>query len=115
MSRDDAYLLDMLVAAKDVRRFCAGVSWDDFRPNEILQHAVARLIQLIGEAARCVSEERRMLHPGIPWRDITGMRHHLVHHYFHVRLERVWDVVVNDIEVLIERLEPLVPPDSSGE
>jgi uncharacterized protein with HEPN domain len=111
MWRDDAYILDMLLAARKIQRYCRDVTWDEFERQEVLQDAILRLIQIIGEAAWKLSAEYREIHPDIPWQEIIGMRHRLVHEYFHIDLERVWDVVQKDIPGLISLLEPLVPQD----
>lgn len=112
MWRDDAYVLDMLLAARKILRYCSGLGWDEFVRQEMLQDAVFRLIQIIGEAAWKLSTEYRESHLDISWKEIIGMRHRLVHEYFHVDLERVWDVIQNDIPDLITQLEPLVPKDT---
>ncbi|MBI3946666.1 MAG: DUF86 domain-containing protein [Armatimonadetes bacterium] len=111
MRRDDSYLLDMLVGARTVARYTAGVTWEEFEQNAILQDAVVRQVPIIGEAARALSPECRAAHPEIPWSDIIAMRHRLVHHYFAIRAPLAWDVVEQDIPALIEQLTPLVPPE----
>ncbi len=111
MWRDDAYLLDMLLAARRVRQYTQGVTWERFQNDDLLQNAVMRLIQIIGEAARRVSPECQKAHPEIPWQQIVGMRHRLVHDYFHIDPERVWEVIEEDLPALIPLLEPLIPPD----
>jgi uncharacterized protein with HEPN domain len=111
MLRDEAWLLDMLVAARKVRQFVEGIPWQSFRDDEVLQNAVMHQIQIIGEAARNVSEPTRAAHAQIPWPQIVGMRNRLVHNYFRILPERVWEVVTRDIDPLIVALEPLVPPD----
>ena len=110
MWRDEAYLLDMLLAAREIRDHAAGVTWQRFSEDRILQNALMHLVQIIGEAARKVSPEFRENHPEIPWTEVIGMRHRLVHEYFRIIPEKVWDVVQQDIAPLIEALEPLVPP-----
>ena len=70
-----------------------------------------RLIQIIGEAARKISPAYKESHPQIPWTQIIGMRNRLVHEYFRVETEIVWEVVERDIPALIPLLEPLVPPE----
>lgn len=70
-----------------------------------------RRAQIIGEAARKVSPEFRGAHPEIPWDAIIGFRHRLVHEYFRIIPEKVWEVVEGGIPELIQLLEPLVPPD----
>ncbi len=114
MWRDDACLLDMLLAARKVRQFTASVDENRFRADEVLQNAVLRLIQIIGEAARSISPEFKQLHPAIPWREIVGMRHLLVHEYFRIIPEKVWEVVERDLPNLIPMIEQLVPPDGGA-
>jgi uncharacterized protein with HEPN domain len=112
MWRDDAYLLDILLAARRALEYTAGKTADDFARDDILQNAVMRLITVIGEAAGKVSPELRDAHPEIPWRDMIGMRHRLVHDYFRVDVNSVWDTVQQDLRPLIAAVEPLVPPDT---
>ncbi len=112
MWRDEAYLLDILLAARKIRAFTAEVDESGFQTNEVLQHAVLRLIQIIGEAARKISTDFRQSHPDIPWKEIVGMRHVLVHEYFRIIPEKVWEVVDRDIPDLLVKIEPLVPPEN---
>jgi uncharacterized protein with HEPN domain len=76
-------------------------------------YALIKLIEIIGEAARAVSETTKAAHPEIPWVPIVDMRNHLIHRYFRIDLPRVWDVVQNHIAPLIAQLEPLIPPEQS--
>jgi len=115
MWRDDAYLLDMLLATRKVRDFTQNVTEEQFRSDELTQNAVMRQIQIIGEAARKVSLQYQQEHPEVPWQGIIGMRNRLVHEYFRIIPERVWDVAEQDIPELIRLIEPLVPPDKSLE
>ncbi len=109
MWRDEAYLLDILLAARKIGVFTRGYDAEKFAADEVMQHAVMRLIQIIGEAARKVSPEFQEAHPEIPWTQIIGMRNRLVHEYFRVVTEIVWEVVARDLPALIPLLEPLVP------
>ena len=113
MWRDDAYMLDMLLAARKVQSFTQNVSWEQFRHDDLLENAVMHQIQVIGEAATKVSREYRDSHPGIPWQAIIAMRNRLVHEYFDIIPERVWEVVQNSIPQMIRIIEPLVPPDEA--
>jgi uncharacterized protein with HEPN domain len=90
---DKTYFFDMLQASRKILLFTDQMNREDFNNNELVQHAVIRLIQIIGEAARLVSDESKSLHPEIPWRQISGMRNHVVHRYFNVDLEMVWQVI----------------------
>ena len=111
--RDPTYLWDMLDAARTVREFAAEVSPEDFLNDRKLQLAVERAIQIIGEAARHVAPQERQRHPEIPWREIIGMRHKVVHDYMGVDYDIVWDVVTVDLPQHIAALERIVPPDQA--
>lgn len=65
---------------------------------------------MIGEAAGRVSRDFTAAHPEIPWADIVGMRHKVVHDYLSVDEDIVWQVVIVDLPKLVDQLEPLVPP-----
>ena len=113
MWRDDAYVLDMLLAARKALEFTAGVDRERFERDDLIQNAVMRQIQSIGEAARNVSGEYQGNHSEVPRRDIVGMRNRLVHEYFRILPGRVWDVVEKHIPELVRLLKPLVPPEDS--
>ncbi len=108
MSRDETYLLDMLLAARKIRHYAARNSKANFESDELMQMGIIHLIQIVGEAARGVSSDFRDLHPEIPWQDVVGMRHRLVHDYLNVDMDRVWKTVEEDIPGLIGQLEVLV-------
>jgi len=111
MWRDEAYLLDMLIAAREAQDFSKGLTWEEFQRSSLHQHAIAKALENIGEAARKVSDEMKAAHPEIPWRDIIALRHRIAHDYFHLDLVRIWQIVQEDVPVLIQLLEPLVPPE----
>lgn len=111
MWRDDAYILDMFLAARKTQKFVSDISKDKFFSDELTQNAVMHQIQIIGEAANKVSIEYRKEHPQIPWQQIVALRNRLVHEYFNIIPERVWDVIEQDIPELLRIIEPLVPPD----
>ena len=114
MRKDKTYFLDMLIAARKVEKFAAGLTQEAFRRSELHQSAVIRELQMIGEAARLVSDEGKAAHPEITWAKIAGMRNRLVHEYFRVSLEIVWQTVQEDIVPLIAQLKPLVPPEDEA-
>ena len=112
MWRDDALLLDILLAARKLVKFTAGVTWEGFLQNEVLQHAVMVPIEIIGKAARLISPEVKSAHPEVPWQQLTSMRNRLIHEYFRVNLMDVWRTIQEDIPDLTRLIEPLVPKDS---
>lgn len=111
MERDEAYLLDILIAARKALRFVEGMTWEGFQQSELHQNAVMRPLEIIGEAARLVSQQTRQAHPEIPWEQMIGVRNRLIHEYFRVNLKTVWETVQNDLPRLIALIEPLVPPE----
>lgn len=90
MSKDNAYLADILRSAQAIRRFLQGVSREAFLSNEEKYEAVNRKFEIIGEAARHLSPEARQQFPNVPWRSITAMRNLLIHDYDDVDLNVVW-------------------------
>jgi uncharacterized protein with HEPN domain len=110
MSRDQALLLDVLIAARKIRRYMLGISRGEFEANDMLQDAIMRQVQIIGEAAGHISPVMREEHPELPWNEMIGMRHRLVHDYNKIDMGRVWEAARESVPELIAALEPLVPP-----
>ncbi len=99
--RDLVKCEDMRLHAERARQFLDSRSLDEFLGDEMAQAAVVRCIEVIGEAARLVSEDTRRRAPEIPWSLITGMRHVLAHEYGTVDLERVYGVVTEQVPRLL--------------
>jgi uncharacterized protein with HEPN domain len=110
--RDAALLLDMLFAAPDAQAFVEGLDETGFLASPLHQNATIRSLEVIGEAAGKVSVATRTAHPEIPWREITGMRHRLIHGYAEVRLDLVWLELGDHLGPLIAALEELLPGQS---
>ena len=110
MWRDDPLLLDMLLAAGHARDHVGGLSRDQFLASKLHQDAVIRELEVLGEAAARVTEEIRAECPEIPWPQIVGLRNRLIHEYFRVRLDAVWEVVTTELPPLIEQLMAITPP-----
>jgi uncharacterized protein with HEPN domain len=91
--RDAALLLDIMLAAEDALSFVAGLDERAFLASGLHQSAVIRKLEVMGEAAGKVSNAFCAAHPEIPWKQMTGLRHRLIHDYGDVRLDIVWRVV----------------------
>jgi uncharacterized protein with HEPN domain len=105
---DSLYLAHMLETARKAAGKVSGMDFQRFLADENLQLACVHLVQVIGEAASRVSAETRARHPGVPWRQVVGMRHRVVHDYLDVDLEIVWQVVSRDLAPVIAQLEHIV-------
>lgn len=106
--RDLVYAGHMLDMAKKANAKTVNLSRESFDADENLRLAITYLIQIVGEAASRVSREFAERHPAVPWADITGMRHKVVHDYLGVDEDIVWQVATADLPKLVAVLEPLV-------
>lgn len=111
MRKDDlVYAGHMLDMARKASEKVKGKTRADFDQDENLRMALTHLIQVIGEAARRVSQTFQQAHPQIPWRQVVGMRNRVVHDYLHVDFDIVWDVASVHLPALAVELEKVVPP-----
>ena len=108
---DELYLGHMLDMARAARSLLEGVTREAFAKDLRTQLALVRAITIVGEAARRVTNEFTARHPEIPWRQIIGMRHKLVHDYFETDLDVVWTAATVYIPQLISLLEKITPPE----
>ncbi len=109
--RDSALLLDIVLAAEDASGFVADLDERAFLASALHQSAVIRQLAIIGEAAGKVSQTFCAAHPEIPWPQMAGMRHRLIHDYGDVRLDIVWRVTKDMLPGLIRRI---ATADSAG-
>jgi uncharacterized protein with HEPN domain len=93
MKRDRAYLKHILDAILNVEKFIEGINKETFLGNVEKQYAVLRGLEIIGETVKNLSEELKEKHPNIPWKEIAGMRDKLIHQYFGVNLDLVWETI----------------------
>ena len=106
--RDDRLrLLDMAEAIRNIEKYSSRGKQNFFR-DELVQVWVVHHLQILGEAARGVSEESQRRYLQIPWGKIIGFRNILVHHYFAVNPEEIWAVVQSDISPLKQDLESIL-------
>jgi uncharacterized protein with HEPN domain len=97
---ETVYLQHILDAIAKVETYLQDVDEETFDENSLLQDGVIRQIEIVGEATRHLSAEFRSRYPQVPWADIAGMRHKLIHDYFGVDIGKVWLTAVDDLPVL---------------
>ncbi len=105
---DAARVRHILDAAREALAFVEGRSRAHLDADHMLSLALVRLLEIIGEAARGVSEALRQAHPQVGWSKMAGMRDRLIHGYFNVNLDIVWETVTQDLPVLISKVEKLI-------
>jgi uncharacterized protein with HEPN domain len=99
----------MLDAAREALLFSSGKSRADLNSDRMLVLSLVKDIEIVGEAAGKVSQETKNMSEKIPWQDIIDMRNHLIHAYFDVDLDIVWDTILKDLPPLVEALEEIIP------
>jgi uncharacterized protein with HEPN domain len=103
--RQDAQLArDIIEAIGRIGRYTSGLTYEKFLDDTMVQDAVVRNLEIIGEAAKGVSADFRKKHKIIKWQDIAGMRDRLIHHYSGVNWEIVWDVIQTKLPELRSQL-----------
>ena len=109
MSRyPEDYLRHILQETTFILETSQGLSEDNFYQDEVLRRAYVRSLEIIGEATKNLPDDFRKQHSQLPWRRMAGMRDKLIHEYFGVDYEVVWDVVVNQIPDLHHKVEFLL-------
>lgn len=95
--RDRGRLEHILEQLNNIEEFVSGKTLNDFQNDKILQYAIVKCIEIIGEAAYMLSVEFKDKHPQVQWEQIVRMRHVLVHGYYHISLPLVWSVIQDDL------------------
>lgn len=106
-------LRHMFDAAQKLTEFTKACNRKDFEKDEKLTLAVVRLLEILGEAAKYISDEYRQKHTVIPWRQIAGTRDRLIHGYFDIDFDIIWKIVSEDIPLLVTNLQKILPPKPS--
>jgi len=115
MQKPDAVRLrHMLEAARDAVSFARGRTRQELDQDRMFAFALVRCIEVIGEAAARVSSETKAGYASIPWAHVIGMRNWLIHAYFDISLDRLWDTITDDLPPLIAELEKLPLQDAEG-
>jgi uncharacterized protein with HEPN domain len=107
------YVKHILDEAKYITKNSKDLKFDKFRNDETLTRAFVRSIEIIGEASKKVSSEFKSRHTKIDWRSMTAMRDKLIHDYFGIDYEIVWDVIINEIPGLLIEINNIIDNEES--
>jgi uncharacterized protein with HEPN domain len=102
--KDHIRIQHMIDAAERIVAFTDEISKDQFLKDEKLNLAVVRLFEILGEAANNISDDLREKYHDVPWSEIAGVRNRLIHGYFDVDLNIVWQIIQQDVPPLLSRL-----------
>ena len=111
---DELRLRHMLDHAREATSFAQRTTKDDLERDRLLNLALVRLIEIVGEAASRVTAQTRATHSQIPWNQITGMRNRLIHGYDFVDHEILWQTLTDDLPVLVAELERILGAEDEG-
>lgn len=107
MKNNSVFLKHILHEINNIEKFIENKTLNDLTKDEMLQHAVSRSFEIIGEASKNLSEDFKIRHIEIPWSKATGFRNRLIHEYFGIDFEEVWKTIKEDLPVLKEQVEKI--------
>jgi len=96
---------DIKEAIKRIMSYTVNMEYADFLQDYKTQDAVVRNIEILGEAVKLLSDKKKRSYPHVPWKDIAGTRDKLIHDYFGVNIDIVWDIAKNEIPFLSKQLD----------
>lgn len=109
MSREPRFLLDdILESIEAIEEFSEGMSEYDLKSSRLKQSAITREFEIIGEAVKNLPSQFKEDNPDVPWKEIAGMRDVIIHNYFRVDIDSIWNAIKKDIPVLKEQISQLM-------
>lgn len=102
------FIVDIAHCSRKAQEFIKGISVEDFCKDEKTLFAVMKAIEIIGEASKMIPSEIKYKHPEIPWKEMAGMRDKIVHQYFGINPDILFDVVENHLPILDKSMINLI-------
>ncbi|MBW4528294.1 MAG: DUF86 domain-containing protein [Phormidium tanganyikae FI6-MK23] len=109
-NRDAASLWEMVQAIRRIQEFIGTLTLDEYLDSLLIQSAIERQFEILGEAARRISQEFQGTHPEIDWRGAIGLRNIIAHRYEQVEQETLWSIIKTVLPDLLKQVEGLLPP-----
>lgn len=108
MKSDRIYILHMIDSMDQISEYTDQISMAEFKENRLIQDAVVRNFEIVGEAAKKVSIQTKKKFPHIPWKNMAGMRDKLIHNYMGVDLDAVWKTIEDIAPSMRKKLDEVV-------
>ncbi|MEK6915641.1 MAG: DUF86 domain-containing protein [Nanoarchaeota archaeon] len=102
------FIEHILENINNIENFSANLTKDELLKDKLKQYAIIRAIEIIGEAAKNLPQQFRNSHPDVDWKEIIGTRDRIIHHYFGVDLDIVWNIVKKDLPKLKEKINKIL-------
>jgi uncharacterized protein with HEPN domain len=102
------YLKDILEAMETVEKFVEDMNFEQFKNNDLVSSAVIRKFEIIGEATRNIPQEIKKKYPDIPWKTMVGFRDKLIHFYFGIKYDIVWETIKSKLPELKEKIKKIL-------
>lgn len=111
---DTVIIQDIKEAIDRITSYTSDLEYDDFLHDYKTQDAVIRNIEILGEAAKLLTDKTKEKYSNVPWKDIAGTRDKLIHGYFGVNIDIIWNIAKNEITILTAQLKDIQPPNDTN-
>lgn len=106
---DDLRILLMRDACREIVELSVNLTLEQLRENRVMELALSKLLENVGEEATKVSDATKAKYAVIPWKRIASTRHRIVHDYVNIKLDVMWDIVTSDVPALLQQLDAIAP------